>query len=877
MPSARRQGKGQIARALDRMVLTGTPLNVENAVQLLRAYVALPDVTTRQGLKKLHDTYDVVDLELQQVYEGSHSRVGVRVGVMAFYAAMCVDNILCQKLLQEQSHSPDTYLLLAIVDNTIALLSFNATKHMALRLLASLVRYGKQEFHRTTILSCVTDLAKVADDNLNDPVICDLVVTILSQCLTSINPTKYEVDMGAQTLVAVVACMSSTHALPTCILEGLSVLGMLLATNWSQEWRDSLLTVCPESVGILVAGLHSPSWETRTMSLATLLCLYDVMGSGYLPGPVIDEQLAFSYISALPGLAGRLTPTIVESIENHSGRWEESTSYLSACVPWKLIVGFRDFCRNGDGISLGYTLFNLILSTEFAVPNDAKDWEEDGCHPFSDYADALPFCATALRSRGNHRDDLVVDVLDTMFKLKHCHVDTALTRVDVTWQMVLCLQAAKDNHEKHPEVAYFQLVILMLEMPTNPYQGLSRALVVRAYSDVTATTFVKHALLARRVEKYALAGVQKMMVVSAHPAGGRSTGWSAGHLYLVSALQHSKEFLATTPPCHLERGRIFGWYMILSIFLTTNTPINVDHWQNECRRYIEPYTEFCQLLGISPDSSPIVRFYRVILQIYEGSTHCYSAMFDRLEDDRPLRGPDLRPEEPQSRSTLPGYDDVIRSCPQYLINSGWRVFSSSQPHFKPLPTQVSMTGQAVAESPLPFREDVENTLSINSRNDADTAGPVEDAFTTDWWHDQSHSPTPAVERFDLEFDESYLLKCQIPSFNPKRLRMSNIKILFLLGRMFGPGISQAQFVRVMRMCALCHNYCFIERQHLHRCKGAVLRTQADGFDLVMSMATYEEHAGLSRLDLYRLLTRCSVCCHICMEGSLGVHDCPDTH
>lgn len=118
------------------------------------------------------------------------------------------------------------------------------------------------------------------------------------------------------------------------------------------------------------------------------------------------------------------------------------------------------------------------------------------------------------------------------------------------------------------------------------------------------------------------------------------------------------------------------------------TDVEIEFKQNECRRYIEPYTEFCQLLGISPDSSPIVRFYRVILQIYEGSTHCYSAMFDRLEDDRPLRGPDLYAEglnkllddacareadvgeEPhhEDNSRPPGCDQLFKAPPRISSN-----------------------------------------------------------------------------------------------------------------------------------------------------------------------------------------------------------------
>ena len=127
---------------------------------------------------------------------------------------------------------------------------------------------------------------------------------------------------------------------------------------------------------------------------------------------------------------------------------------------------------------------------------------------------------------------------------------------------------------------------------------------------------------------------------------------------------------------------------------------------------------------------------------------------------------------------------------------------------------------------------------------------------------------------DLEFDEGYLANCRIPSFNPQLLKISNMEILLTLGRMFGPGITRNQIARIMRMCIQCRNFCFVERRHLHRCNGAVLLTQSDNFDLITSICSYEGHAGLSSFDMVRLFTCCGVCERVCLEGTLGLHDCP---
>lgn len=128
-------------------------------------------------------------------------------------------------------------------------------------------------------------------------------------------------------------------------------------------------------------------------------------------------------------------------------------------------------------------------------------------------------------------------------------------------------------------------------------------------------------------------------------------------------------------------------------------------------------------------------------------------------------------------------------------------------------------------------------------------------------------------RAALDFDHEFLRALGLGAFNPKTQKASDLDIVFTLGRPFGPGITRAQFKQIIRRCSLCHNVCLRERRHSHRCRGPALLSQADGFSLIDSLLTYDEHAGLSFFDLSRLLIRCGRCHHICLEGTLIVHDC----
>ena len=105
--------------------------------------------------------------------------------------------------------------------------------------------------------------------------------------------------------------------------------------------------------------------------------------------------------------------------------------------------------------------------------------------------------------------------------------------------------------------------------------------------------------------------------------------------------------------------------------------------------------------------------------------------------------------------------------------------------------------------------------------------------------------------------------------------MSNVEVLFTLGRIFGPGITKSQFRQIVRKCISCKNLCFVERLHTHRCNGKVLLTMADGFDFEGMMLSYDEHAGFSKFDVYHLLALCRECDHICMEGAISLHNCSD--
>ncbi|TEB19260.1 hypothetical protein FA13DRAFT_1719014 [Coprinellus micaceus] len=147
---------------------------------------------------------------------------------------------------------------------------------------------------------------------------------------------------------------------------------------------------------------------------------------------------------------------------------------------------------------------------------------------------------------------------------------------------------------------------------------------------------------------------------------------------------------------------------------------------------------------------------------------------------------------------------------------------------------------------------------------------------TDYYHIIEHALSPRATPSPIptqEVDDTFLKTSKLRRFDPRRMGVSKLDLLFCLGRVFGPGITRTQFRKVFRQCVLCQHLMFTDRRHSHQCDGPVLQTQEAGFDIVSALTAFEENAGLSRLDVRRLFARCGACKRVCLEGAIYLHHC----
>ncbi|TEB29740.1 hypothetical protein FA13DRAFT_1862453 [Coprinellus micaceus] len=558
-------------------------VDVAKAAAVLRDWLNIPNVRRRRGLKELDATLEPVLRRLEGVYNsfplpiGEH--LGVRAGVVSLYTMIAADAVLCCKISQDDR--------VDIVGKSLSLLRVHSTQHLALRLLALLIRNGSPETRGKLLLpSHIAILNDIVERHPRDNILRDLVVANLCQYFAGI-PIVYP-DIGIASAIAIldalIKCITIPGAPRSCVVDSLSAITVLLGAKRTKEWRDALVEACPEIRGILVAGVRSPTWACRAMCLTTLLTVYGVVGF------------------KVPGLKPE--------------------------VPWRLMSAFRDYRQYKDPLRLGRSLYELIISTEFAIPDITENGGAYGSNPFQNYVEALEHCGLQLRRLGNRNngDHVKAAVLEITAKIKKGLFQEARVQ-------------SRAAIEKFPCAAYLRLLHILLNTDAQPMEAMDEVLNARRCEDESATLFVRMKLLAIGVERAVLAGVDKLMEARRK----KSPSWTWGHSLLAVAGEDAQEFLQVTPPLHLDRSRVFGWYLICILILATHA--STDNWgdtRDYYNRHLGPYIAFCKEgLGIDPHQRPISKLQVLLIDTLPTIIRKYERVFECLGDGTTLEGPDV--------------------------------------------------------------------------------------------------------------------------------------------------------------------------------------------------------------------------------------------
>jgi hypothetical protein len=188
---------------------------------------------------------------------------------------------------------------------------------------------------------------------------------------------------------------------------------IVLTLGEIMRFQANLVFTNPSLVALLLASFRSNNLGMRAKAFVVLLGLCD---------PYAEEDrrhspiaLAFIALSDRQNMPPRVYPMDALQVDSETQR------AFSAFI--NLVDAMRKVVRDKDLQSLGSTCYDLIMDTGDAIVDGNFRETPAGAEPlvpegeqhglaFDDWADALPYCAKALRVRGTPTDLDIADVLD---------------------------------------------------------------------------------------------------------------------------------------------------------------------------------------------------------------------------------------------------------------------------------------------------------------------------------------------------------------------------------------------------------------------------------------------------------------------------------
>ena len=231
---------------------------------------------------------------------------------------------------------------------------------------------------------------------------------------------------------------------------------------------------------------------------------------------------------------------------------------LIQCNTYATLQATHDFqkammavVQDHDLLTLGRTLAELIVRTEFSIAKGSFEAEDprtgkreafNTSLPFTLWTESLPVCASKLRQTGQASDVDLADILQIKFF--------------IIWQNILdAVVKAKAAIDRNLDIAYWYYTI---SLGANDEDGLRFA--KKGLQCKHITNFLKFAMLYRAVEHAGSLAVTKLQEASQ----GDKT-WEEGYAFLTSALDDAKEFIQRAPPDSRHLQNMLNWYIILTI------------------------------------------------------------------------------------------------------------------------------------------------------------------------------------------------------------------------------------------------------------------------------------------------------------------------
>lgn len=371
------------------------------------AYHGHADLTTRSGLKKVHNDLPVIEDRLNQAfkYAKRYGNVKVLGGVLSIFTKMCmVDTILQDKMIEAGTSCSSPHVVgtssnlgVGFLDRIMSLLEFSETRHLALRTMNAISTHtGKR--YRNNILKHVAILTKLLKQHPDDTIVSSMVTSIFSHSVFH-SGAKSHFDMPA---------------MGTAVLDSLRnpvfsdfmfshALGLLRQTVL--ECTEKCRAI-PSMTTFFIALLRSDDFRQRVTALH---CLFQISLSQDEDKTGISPFVMVTLLKTRP-----LPPDLARILDKRGA--EYSDILMTRNSNEKYLALHMQHTLNPDLLQLGRGLASEILSSQYSTP-------EVLCkccgRPTRENTDStghglLIKCASALRSCAEHTpaDLYLADVLE---------------------------------------------------------------------------------------------------------------------------------------------------------------------------------------------------------------------------------------------------------------------------------------------------------------------------------------------------------------------------------------------------------------------------------------------------------------------------------
>ncbi|KAF9260549.1 hypothetical protein L218DRAFT_962365 [Marasmius fiardii PR-910] len=516
--------------------------DIENAehwneiVLILCDFFQLPELTTRGGLKKVHNNFDAIFRRLDQACEENNENEKIVGGIVGIYAKMCADSILRNKLF-DKGFLPK---LMPLLDKPIS-------RHMALRSLSSVAHHGSETVH-TGIAKYIPNLLKLLDDHPDDPVIAELSITIISHATTEVmrqHQSQYEHTPHVPRYLKIppiVDAIAVQLKKPTSSRYLIDHALSLLATLSYHDGRS--IKSNRSIVLLMIACLRHKSWEYRCMCLSALIRMH--LHEAEEDVRQFDPRIFLSLATK------RFPDDIVDVLMDYGQPRTDLFLTIKTAADFQKAMMAMAGTRDKDRLyTLGLRLYEFVMRTEFAIGDGYFETEDpvtgrrrqvDIGVPFTKWSDSLPHCAKAIRQKGIPEEADKADVLD----IKHLIMSQKIRQA---------ADMAKASLQRNPDFAYYYYAISLVADRTEGLKAAKKGIKCKQTSP-----FVKYQLMQRAVEHAGDLGIAML-----NDAGHDEKKWEEGIALLMSSLEDSKIYAKQAPPDNRHMRNVLYWNVLLGI------------------------------------------------------------------------------------------------------------------------------------------------------------------------------------------------------------------------------------------------------------------------------------------------------------------------